>query len=57
MPTILALGLLVRLVPDALKLAEWAATAESWTLPVDQHLHLAITLAALVLADLVAIAT
>jgi hypothetical protein len=55
-PIVLALGLLVRLVPDALKLAEWAATAHSWTPPVDRHLHLGIAIAALVLANLVALA-
>src|SRR6266536_1541024 len=55
-PIILALGLLARLVPDALKLAEWAATAQSWSLPVDRHLHLGVAVAALVLANLVAIA-
>ena len=54
---ILALGLLARLVPDTLKLAEWAAAARSWTPPVDRHLHLGIAIAALVLANLVAIAT
>ena len=57
MPNLLALGLLARLVPDALKLAEWAATAQSWTPPVDQRLHLAIATTALALAVLVAIAT
>jgi len=57
MPILLALGLLARLVPDALKLAEWAATASSWTPPVDQRLHLATVIVALVLAVLVAIAT
>jgi hypothetical protein len=56
-PIVLALGLLARLVPDTLKLAEWAATAHSWTPPVDQHLHLGIAITALVLANLVAIAT
>jgi hypothetical protein len=56
-PIVLALGLLARLVPDALKLTEWAATAHSWTPPVDRHLHLGIAIAALVLANLVAIAT
>jgi hypothetical protein len=56
-PIVLALGLLARLVPDALKLAEWAATATSWTPPVDRHLHLGIAIAALMLATLVAIAT
>jgi hypothetical protein len=56
-PIVLALGLLARLVPDALKLAEWAATAQTWTPPVDRHLHLGIAIAALVLATLVAIAT
>ncbi len=54
-PIVLALGLLARLVPDTLRLAEWAATAQTWTPPVDQHLHLGITIAALVLANLVAI--
>ncbi len=57
MTIVLALGLLARLIPDALKLAEWAATAQTWTPPVDRHLHLGITIAALVLANLVAIAT
>jgi hypothetical protein len=57
MPILLALGLLARLVPDALRLAEWAATAQSWTPPVDQRLHLAIAIVALVLGVLVAIAT
>lgn len=56
-PIILALGLLARLVPDTLTLAEWAATAISWTPPVDQRIHLGIAVAALVLANLVAIAT
>jgi len=56
-PIVLALGLLARLVPDALKLAEWAATAQTWTPPVDRHIHLAIAIAALVLDTLVAIAT
>ncbi len=56
MTIVLALGLLARLIPDALKLAEWAATAQTWTPPVDRHLHLGITIAALVLANLVAIA-
>ncbi len=56
-PILLALGLLARLVPDALKLAEWAATAQTWTPPVDRHIHLGIAIAALVLATLVAIAT
>jgi hypothetical protein len=36
-PIILALGLLARLIPDTLSLAEWAATATSWTPPVDRH--------------------
>ena len=53
-PIILALGLLVRLVPDTLRLAAWAATAHSWTPPVDPHLHLGVAIAALVLANLVA---
>lgn len=57
LPIVLALGLLARLVPDTLKLAAWAATAHSWTPPVDRHLHLGIANAALVLAILVAIAT
>jgi hypothetical protein len=57
MPILLALGLLARLVPDALRLAEWAATASSWTPPVDPRLHLAIATTVLVLAVLVAIAT
>jgi hypothetical protein len=56
-PIILALGLLARLVPDTLKLAEWAATAQSWTPPVDRQVHLGVAIAALVLANLVAIAT
>jgi hypothetical protein len=56
-PIVLALGLLARLVPDTLKLAEWAATATSWTPPVDRRIHLGISIAALVLATLVAIAT
>jgi hypothetical protein len=56
-PILLCLGLLARLVPDALKLAEWAATAASWTPPVDQRIHLGIAVAALALANLVAIAT
>ena len=56
-PIILCLGLLARLVPDTLSLAEWAATATSWTPPVDQRIHLGIAVAALVLANLVAIAT
>jgi hypothetical protein len=56
-PILLALGLLVRLVPDTLKLTEWAATATAWTPPVDQHLHLGVAVAALVLANLVAIAS
>jgi hypothetical protein len=56
-PILLALGLLARLVPDTLSLAEWAATAASWTPPVDQHLHLGVAVAALVLANLVALAT
>jgi hypothetical protein len=55
-PIVLCLGLLARLVPDTLKLAEWAATAQTWTPPVDRHLHLGIAIAALVLANLVAIA-
>ena len=57
LPVLLCLGLLARLVPDTLKLAEWAAAAHSWTPPVDRHLHLAVAIAALVLANLVAIAT
>jgi hypothetical protein len=57
MPILLALGLLARLIPDALRLAEWAATASSWTPPVDPRLHLGVTVTALVLAVLVAIAT
>ncbi len=56
-PIVLTLGLLARLVPDALKLAEWAAAAQTWTSPVDRHIHLGIAIAALVLATLVAIAT
>ncbi len=56
LPILLALGLLARLVPDTLKLAEWAAAAHSWTPPVDRHLHLAVAIAALMLANLVAIA-
>jgi hypothetical protein len=56
-PILLALGLLARLVPDTLSLAEWAATATSWTPPVDQRIHLGIAVAALALANLVAIAT
>jgi hypothetical protein len=56
-PIVLTLGLLARLVPDTLKLAAWAATAHSWTPPVDRHIHLGIAVAALVLANLVAIAT
>jgi hypothetical protein len=56
-PILLALGLLARLVPDALRLAEWAATAQAWTPPVDQRLHLATVTTALGLAVLVAIAT
>jgi hypothetical protein len=56
-PIILCLGLLARLVPDTLKLAAWAATAHSWTPPVDRHVHLGIAIAALVLANLVALAT
>jgi len=56
-PIILALGLLARLVPDTLKLAEWAATAQTWTPPVDRQVHLGVAVAALVLANLVAIAT
>jgi hypothetical protein len=56
-PIILSLGLLARLVPDILKLAEWAATATSWTPPpVDRRLHLGVAVAALVLANLVAMA-
>jgi hypothetical protein len=39
-PIILALGLLYRLIPDTLDLAAWAATATSWTPPVDRHIHL-----------------
>jgi hypothetical protein len=56
-PITLCLGLLARLVPDTLSLAEWAATATSWTPPIDQRIHLGIAVAALVLANLVAIAT
>jgi hypothetical protein len=56
MPIILALGLLARLVPDALRLAEWADIAKGWTPAVDPHLHLDVTVAGLVLAVLVAIA-
>ena len=56
-PILLALSLLVRLLPDTLKLAAWAATAHSWTPPVDQRIHLGIAVAALVLANLVAFAT
>jgi hypothetical protein len=56
-PIILALGLLARLVPDTLRLAEWAATVTSWTPPIDQRIHLGIAVAALVLANLIAIAT
>src|SRR6266545_1858832 len=56
-PIVLALGLLARLVPDTLKLTAWAATAQTWTPPVDRHIHLGITIAALVLANLAAIAT
>jgi hypothetical protein len=54
---ILALGLLVRLIPDTLSLAEWAVTADRWTPPIDQRIHLGMAVAALVLANLVAIAT
>ncbi len=57
LPILLCLGLLARLVPDTLKLAAWAAAAHSWTPPVDRHLHLGVAIAALVLANLVAIAT
>ncbi len=57
LPILLALGLLARLVPDTLKLAAWAASATTWIPPVDRHLHLGIAIAALVLANLVAIAT
>jgi hypothetical protein len=56
-PILLTLGLLARLVPDTLKLAAWAATAQTWTPPIDRHLHLGIAIGALVLANLVAIAT
>jgi len=56
-PIMLCLGLLARLVPDTLKLAAWAATAHSWTPPVDRRIHLGIAIAALVLANLVALAT
>jgi hypothetical protein len=55
-PIILTLGLLARLVPDTLKLAEWAATATSWTPPLDRRIHVGVAGAALVLANLVAIA-
>jgi hypothetical protein len=54
-PILLALGLLAKLIPDALRLAEWAATATSWTPPIDPRLHPGVTIAALVLAVLVAI--
>jgi len=57
LPILLCLGLLARLVPDTLKLAAWAAAAHSWTPPVDRHLHLGVAIAALILANLVAIAT
>jgi hypothetical protein len=56
-PIVLCLGLLARLVPDTLKLAAWAATAQTWTPPVDRRIHLGIAITALVLANLVAIAT
>jgi hypothetical protein len=56
-PIVLALGLLGRLIPDTLSLAEWAATATSWTPPVDRTIHLGVAVAALVLANLVALAT
>ncbi len=56
MPILLALGLLARLVPDALRLAEWAATASAWSPPVDLRLHLGTATTALALAVLVAIA-
>jgi hypothetical protein len=42
---------------NTLDLAEWAATATSWTPPVDRRIHLGVAVAALVLANLVAIAT
>ncbi|HZD71412.1 MAG TPA: hypothetical protein VFA45_21645 [Actinomycetes bacterium] len=57
LPILLALGLLARLVPDTLRLAEWAALAQTWTPPIHPRLHLATTITALVLAVLVAIAT
>jgi len=57
LPILLALGLLARLVDGTLKLAEWAASAKTWIPPVDRHLHLGIAITALVLANLVAIAT
>jgi len=34
LPVLLALCLLVRLVPDTLTLAAWAASATTWSLPV-----------------------
>jgi hypothetical protein len=52
----LCLGLLARLVPDALSLAAWAATVQTWTTG-GPALHLGIAIVALVLAILVAIAT
>jgi hypothetical protein len=57
LPVLLALGLLGRLVPDTLRLAQWACSAQSWTPPVDQHIHLGIAITALGLAVLAAIAT
>jgi hypothetical protein len=57
LPILLTLGLLARLIPDTLTLAAWAATAHTWTPPVDRHLHLGVAITALVLANLVAIAT
>ncbi len=57
LPVLLTVGLLAKLVPDTLRLGEWAVAATTWTPPVDRHLHLAVAVAALVLAVLVAIAT
>jgi hypothetical protein len=56
LPLLLALGLLARLVPDALRLAEWACAARSWTPPIAPGLHYGIALTTLLVATLCAIA-
>ncbi|SRR6266540_2660899 len=54
---LLSLGLLARLVPDALRLAEWACAARSWTPPIAPRLHYGIALTTLAVATLCAMAS